>query len=112
MARTEGQPDLAGTSTPRPAGTSGTVVAADGGSIEVAVDLKGHVTKEKELARIEREIAKASKEIATIDKTLAAKGFLDRAPKEVVDEKNAQRAAFIEAQGRLEAAKKLAEELA
>jgi valyl-tRNA synthetase len=112
LARTEGQPDLAGTATPRPAGTSGTVVAADGGSIEVAVDLKGHVTKEKELARIEREIAKASKEIATIDKTLAAKGFLDRAPKEVVDEKNAQRAAFIEAQGRLEAAKKLAEELA
>jgi len=64
-----------------------------------------------ERERIDRSIKKIDKEIAVIDKKLSAKGFVDRAPKEVVEETHAQRRALVEARARLEEEKGLIEEL-
>jgi valyl-tRNA synthetase len=95
----------------RAAGTMVTVVPTERGPIEVLVGLKGLVTKQKELERIEREIKRIDKDVAAIDKKLSSKGFVDRAPKEVVDEAHAQKKALLEARARLEESKALAEEL-
>jgi len=78
---------------------------------EVLVSLKGLVTRDDELERIDRGLKKIAKELITIDKKLGAPGFVDRAPREVVEETQAQRAAFLEAKTRLEAARALAAEL-
>jgi len=75
------------------------------------VNLKGLVSAADERERIERELKKIDKEIAVIDKKLSAKGFVDRAPKEVVEETQGQRRAMVEARGRLEESRKLADEL-
>ncbi len=96
---------------PREAGTTASVVPSAHGPIEVLVSLKGLVSAESEAARIDRETKKIDKEIAVIDKKLGSPGFVDRAPAEVVAEAKAQREALVEAKGRLEAARKLVEEL-
>ncbi|MEM9697150.1 MAG: class I tRNA ligase family protein [Myxococcota bacterium] len=70
----------------RPAGAA--LAVAEG--VEVLVLLKGIVDGAKEAARIERQIAKTDKDIAAISKKLGAKGFVDRAPAEVVEESRAQ----------------------
>jgi valyl-tRNA synthetase len=95
----------------REAGTTVSVVPNEAGSIEVLVGLKGLVSAEEEAARIERVIKKIDKEIATLDKKLSAKGFVDRAPKEVVEEAQAQRTSFVDARARIEEAKGLIGEL-
>ena len=87
------------------------VVPTELGSIEVLVGLKGLVTADKERARITREVKKIEKDIAALDKKLGSGGFVDRAPKEVVEEAKQQRASMLEAKGRLETAQKLADEL-
>jgi valyl-tRNA synthetase len=96
---------------PRAAGTTTSVVPSPYGPIEVHVGLKGLVAKEKELARIEREIKSIDKDLATIEKKMSSKGFLERAPKEVVDETNALKKQLLEARARLEESRKLANEL-
>jgi valyl-tRNA synthetase len=96
---------------PRSPGTTVSVVPTDAGTIEVLVLLKGLVSADEERARIERELKKIDKEIAIIDKKLTAKGFVDRAPKEVVLESQAQRKSMVEARERLEESRKLAAEL-
>jgi valyl-tRNA synthetase len=96
----------------REAGTTVNVVPSDAGSIEVLVNLKGLVTADEESARIDREIKRIDKDLATIEKKLGAKGFVDRAPKEVVDETLGQKKALMEARQRLEEAKGLVAELA
>jgi valyl-tRNA synthetase len=95
----------------RAPGTTVSVVPSEAGAIEVLVNLKGLVTAEDERARIERELKRIDKDIAVIDKKLNAKGFVDRAPKEVVEEAQGQRRALLEARGRLEESRKLADEL-
>ena len=75
------------------------------------VGLKGIVTADMERARIERALKKIDQDIAIIDKKLGAKGFVDRAPKEVVEETQGQRRALVEARGRLEEEKALVAEL-
>ena len=96
---------------PRAAGFSVGVVRDESDVLEVLVGLKGHVTKDDELKRIERETKGVEKDVALLEKKLANKGFMDRAPKEVVDESRGQLRAFQEAKARLDEAKKLAEEL-
>jgi valyl-tRNA synthetase len=111
LAKSDGMPQVDALTSARETGVTVSVVPADGGSIEVGVSLRGHVTAEKELERIDREIKKLQKDVEAINKKLSSKGFADRAPKEVIDEANAQLAAFTEALAALERAKKFAEEL-
>ena len=95
----------------RTAGTAVSVVPTAMGPIEVHVGLKGHVTKESELARIDRELKSIEKDLAMIDKKMSSKNFLERAPKEVIDETNAQKQQLLDARVRLEEARRLADEL-
>jgi valyl-tRNA synthetase len=96
---------------PRPSGAVVTVVPTELGAVEVLVGLKGLVTADKERARIAREIKRIEKDLAALDKKLGAPSFLERAPKEVVEEAQKQRVQLAEAKVRLEEAATLAEEL-
>ncbi len=64
------------------------------GETTVALPLGGVIDIEAERARLDKEIAKAAKEIDGIDKKLANKNFVERAPKEVVEEQHMRRADF------------------
>ena len=76
------------------------------------VGLKGIVTARTWSARgSSGRLKKIDQDIAIIDKKLGAKGFVDRAPKEVVEETQGQRRALVEARGRLEEEKALVAEL-
>jgi valyl-tRNA synthetase len=111
LLNTRGAPVLEPPGGPREPGTTGSVVPSAHGPIEVLVSLKGLVSGESEAARIDRGIKKIDKEVAVIDKKLGSPGFVDRAPPEVVAEAKAQREALVEARARLEAARKLIDEL-
>ncbi len=95
----------------RPPATVAQIVSTSAGVVEVLVGLKGLVTADKERTRIERELKKLDKELSALEKKLGSKGFLDRAPKELVEESQQQRAGMIEARARLEASRVLADEL-
>jgi valyl-tRNA synthetase len=111
LVRTKDEPALEPLGGPREPGTTVTVVPSAHGPIEVLVSLKGLVDAAHELGRIERETNRIKKDLAAIDKKLGSPGFVDRAPKEVVEEARAQRAALVAALERLEEARKLAAEL-
>ena len=96
---------------PRSAGTVVAVIPTELGTVEVLVSLKGHVTKEQELSRIERELKRIDKDIAALAKKLSSAGFVERAPAEVVVEARAQLRSFEEAKERLVGARALADEL-
>jgi valyl-tRNA synthetase len=96
----------------REAGTVADVVPAFDGPVEVRVVLKGLVTKEQELARIERALKHIAKDLATADKKLASPAFVERAPKEIVDEVRAAREQNLAARARLEQSRALADERA
>lgn len=95
----------------RPKGTMVSIVPHELGTVEVLVDLSGHVTQAKEKERILREQKRIEKDLAAIAKKLGSKGFADRAPKEVVEEAHAQKKALEDARERLSEARALAEEL-
>jgi valyl-tRNA synthetase len=111
LVNTSGPVLIGGGELERAPGTVVAVVPSQAGAIEVMVGLKGLVTAEKEQGRYEREVKRIEKEIGVIDKKLGAKGFVDRAPKEVVEEAQQQRAALVDARARLEDSKDLAAEL-
>jgi valyl-tRNA synthetase len=111
LVKTRGDPQFEAPRSEREAGTTVSVVSTPRGPIEVLVGLKGLVEAQAERARIDRELKKIDKELALIEKKLGAPGFVDRAPKEVVDEARAQRDTLMDARARLEAARKLANEL-
>jgi valyl-tRNA synthetase len=111
LVKTAGEPLFEGPRDARERGTTVSVVPSARGPIEVLVGLKGLVTKEEEIARIDRELKKIDKERGAIEKKLSAPGFVDRAPKEVVDEAKQQQTGLLEARERLLAARKVAEEL-
>ena len=111
LVRTKGDPVLEAPGGPRAPGPTPSVVPSTHGPIEVLVLLKGLVDQAHEMARIDREKKKVEKEIAVIDKKLGSPGFVDRAPKEVVEETKAQRAALVAAVQRLAEARTLAAEL-
>ncbi len=64
------------------------------GETTIALPLGGVIDLDAEHARLDKEIAKAASEIAGIDKKLANKNFVERAPKEVVEEQHTRRADF------------------
>ncbi len=96
---------------PRSAGSTVSVVPSAYGPIEVHVGLKGLVTKADEITRIDREKKRLEKDLEIVEKKLAAKNFMERAPKEVIDETLALKQQLLEALGRLEEARRLADEL-
>ncbi len=96
---------------PRAAGTTVNVVPTPHGPIEVLVGLKGLVTKDDELKRIDREMKRIDKDLGVMAKKLSSPAFVEKAPKEVVDEAKALQQQLMEARARLEESKKLAEEL-
>jgi valyl-tRNA synthetase len=77
----------------------------------VLVGLKGLVKAEEELERIERGIKRIDKDLAAIEKKLGSKGFVDRAPPEIIEEARQQKAALAEARERLVAGRDFAKEL-
>ena len=111
LVKTQGDPAFETTGDAREPGTTMSVVPSPRGSIEVLVGLKGLVDPGAERARIEREQKKIEKELAALDKKLNVPGFVDRAPREVVDEARTQREALLDASARLEAALALVREL-
>ncbi len=74
------------------------------GETTIALPLGGVIDLDAEGARLDKEIAKVTKEIDGIDKKLANKNFVERAPKEVVEEQHTRRADFETQIGKLEAA--------
>ena len=96
---------------PRSAGTTVSVVPSTLGPIEVHVGLKGLVTKDDELKRIEKGIATIKKDLELVEKKMTAKNFMERAPKEVIDETLALKQRLIDTLARLEEARRLADEL-
>jgi valyl-tRNA synthetase len=111
LVNTEGEPRIEAQGGPRQPGTAVDVVPSEHGAVEVFMTLKGLVTKDEELGRIDRDIKRIDKDLATLDKKLTSKGFMERAPKDVVDEAHAQKKSFEEAKARLAASRALAEEL-
>jgi valyl-tRNA synthetase len=111
LVRTKDDPSLSAPGGPRQPGTTVTVVASARGPIEVLLSLKGLVTAAAEEARIDRTLKKIERDLASLDKKLGSPGFVDRAPKEVVEEARQQRASLVEAKARLEAARALVKEL-
>jgi valyl-tRNA synthetase len=115
--KSQGEPELSiwhgggGPEGSREPGTAESVVPTQMGTIHALVVLKGLVDASTERARVDRELKKAQKELSAIDKKLASPGFVERAPKEVVEESQAQRLTLVRTIERLEAAKKLADEL-
>ncbi len=91
----------------RPKGAALTSAA----DVEVLVMLRGIVDAANEKTRVEREVNKTQKSIAALEKKLAAKGFAERAPAEVVAETKDQLASMKERLRVLEEARTLAEEL-
>ncbi len=57
-----------------------------------------------EKARLVKEKDKTEKEVAGIDKKLANRNFVDKAPKEVVEEQHVRRAAYVEQLEKIDAA--------
>jgi valyl-tRNA synthetase len=99
---------IEGCSGARPRGAALDVAAG----VEVLVLLRGIVDADKEKARVEREIRKADKDIAELEKKLAAPGFAERAPADLVAETTQALAAARERRRLLEEARGLADELA
>ena len=95
----------------REAGTVADVVAAFDGPVDVRVVLKGLVTKDQELARIARALKNIDKDLAAADRKLGSPAFIDKAPKEVVDEVRAMRDQQLAARERLERSRAVADEL-
>jgi valyl-tRNA synthetase len=96
---------------PRVPGTTTSIVPSPYGPIEVHVGLRGLVTKAKELSRIERELKRIDKDLGAIEKKVSSKGFLERAPKEVIEETNALKQQLLDARARLVESRTLADEL-
>jgi valyl-tRNA synthetase len=88
----------------------GTALSAAAG-VEVLVQLRGIVDASSEMARVEREVAKTEKDVAALEKKLSAKGFAERAPKEVVEQTREQLALMKQRLVLLAEARQLAGEL-
>src|SRR5699024_3281705 len=52
---------------------------------EIFLPLEGLIDFEKEIARLEKELEKWNKEVALVEKKLSNKGFVEKAPAQVVE---------------------------
>jgi valyl-tRNA synthetase len=88
----------------------GTALSTAAG-VEVLVQLRGIVDASSELDRVDRETRKTEKDIAALDKKLSSKGFVERAPSEVVEQAREQLALMKQRLVVLAEARTLAAEL-
>jgi valyl-tRNA synthetase len=72
--------------------------------ITVLMPLEGIVDLDKEKERLDRELKKVAKDLDAAEKKLANRGFMDRAPAEVVSETRDRHRALVEKREQLEAA--------
>jgi valyl-tRNA synthetase len=85
LVRTRGEPRFEAPGDRLP-GFARWLIATPHGMLEVLIGLKGIVTGEEERSRIEKRKKQVEKEVSALSKKLAAPGFVDRAPPEVVTE--------------------------
>ncbi len=111
LVRTSGEPAFEAPGTPREAGTTVSVVPSEHGADRDPRRPQGPRSRHDERTRIEREVRKIEKELGVVDKKLGAPGFVDRAPPEVVEETKALRHSLVDAKARLDASRKLVDEL-
>ncbi|HET8734239.1 MAG TPA: valine--tRNA ligase, partial [Anaeromyxobacteraceae bacterium] len=74
----------------RPAGRRPQCAVVVGDGFEVLIPLAGAVDMAAETARVDKEIARITAEAEGLEKRLANPGFVERAPKEVVEESRAR----------------------
>ncbi len=72
------------------------------GGLEIFMPLKGLIDIDKEIARLQKELGALEKELARVNGKLSNKGFLDKAPADVIEKEKAKQAGFIEKKGALE----------
>ncbi len=114
LVNPSGAPAFEGESDVREPGAAISVVSTSLGNqrgVVVQIGLKGIVSAADQKERLERSLKTVVKDLGAVDKKLGSKGFVDRAPKEVIDEANAQRAALFEKKARLEEELKRVDEL-
>ncbi len=63
---------------------------------ELFLPLEGLIDFDKEIARLEKELEKWNKEVAFVQKKLSNKGFVDKAPENVVEAERKKEAEYIE----------------
>ncbi len=110
LTKSKGTPVIE-TSGARINGAVAAIVPTDAGAVEVHIELRGLVTKDEELTRIDREKKRLEKDLAAVTKKLGSPGFVDRAPKEVIEEAHQQKASMENALTRLAEARSFADEL-
>jgi valyl-tRNA synthetase len=101
--RLEAGPDIKG-----PKASGAAVVAG----AEVFVPLEGAVDISAELARLDKEMAKLDKELGGVRNKLSKKGFVEKAPAEVVQKERDREAELVEKQEKLASLRKRLESLA
>ena len=87
----------------RPAGRRPQCAVSVGDGFEVLIPLAGAVDMAAETARVDKEIARLVGDMEGVEKRLANPSFVDRAPKEVVDEARARVEELAERRRKLEA---------
>lgn len=68
---------------------------------EIYLPLEGLIDFEKEIARLEKELAKWESEVALVQKKLANKGFVAKAPSQVVEAEKKKEVEYMEKRDRL-----------
>lgn len=77
-------------------------VTAMTGGLEIFMPLKGLIDIDKEIARLRKELAALEKELIRVNGKLSNKGFLDKAPADVIEKEKAKQDGFMEKKSALE----------
>jgi valyl-tRNA synthetase len=88
----------------RPPDSASSVVAVEGGVIEVFVPLKGLIDLDAEAKKIGKELDAAVAEFTAVEKKLSNESFTAKAPKEVVAKEEARLKTLLEKKAKLESA--------
>ena len=72
------------------------------GGLEIFMPLKGLIDIDKEIARLQKELAALEKELIRVNGKLSNKGFLDKAPADVIEKEKAKQDGFMEKKSALE----------
>lgn len=79
---------------------------------QVIVPLAGLVNIADEMARLDKELAKLDKDIISVNKKLHNESFIERAPRDVVDNERERSEKLLDARNKLEARRKIFSEAA